>query len=414
MLLISGWSMMTVNTFWILALFIARCEADLSPLIQYAGQSLILCNKADPVRYTECLVPGSTELSIDSTSQRRSCTSDPSTFFSCVSADDAGCQCESKCTTWVSGWEGITFPALCMPVNFQLEDSWTNVATFFLHDPGAGVPPQDPTVAPFTGTLIRFNATVWYGRLDVYHLGNNCTVAAVNADCKLHREEMIDIITNLCSGRSDAGCKADMDSIARDNLPQLVSFREVGDGIFAMRSITIVGSFAQVTAALLALKYLPDTLGNTNRLRSRLYNPGFSKVRPYETLDIQIDLGNPCPDVRNQSFCFFAPCQCVGNTLKGRLSLVRRPRRLQPIPPHRQPQNDLCARRTSPRAPLTTPPRAPRPAPRAPRRRPAAGPHPRRQQPADHRRPAGGVREARNLRAGEPEPRVPLRAVLQL
>ncbi len=176
---------------------------------------------------------------------------------------------------------------------------------------------------------------------------------------------MIDIITNLCNGRSDAGCNADMQLIANDLLPQLVSFREVGDGIFAMRSITIVGSFSQITAALLALKYLPDTLGNTNRLRSRLYNPGFSKVRPYETLDIQIDLGNPCPDVRNQSFCFFAPCQCVGNTLKGRMNMVRTPP--PPAPPSHPsthpraapPHSDLCARRASPRARLTPPPRSP-------------------------------------------------------
>ena len=314
---------MISRTTLVLLLFSRTANCDLSPLFEYAGQTLVICKEYDPVRYTECLVPASVELFIDSTSQRYSCTSDPATYFSCTSADDTGCQCSGKCTSWNSGWDGIDFQPLCLPVNFQLEDSWTNVATYFLHDPGAGVPPQDPSVASFPDTWIRFNATVWYGTLDLYHLGRNCTLAAIQGDCVLERDQMISIISTLCQGRTDSGCVSDMGMLSSDLLPQRVTFREVDTGIFAMRTITIIGSFAQTYAALLALKYLPDPLENSNRLRSRLYNPGFSKTRPFETLDIQIDFTNSCPDVHNVSFCTFAPCQCVGNALKGRRHLVR-------------------------------------------------------------------------------------------
>ena len=316
--------MVKINHFLLFLFIVSKVSADLSPLFEYDGQTLIWCDEYDPVRYTECIQVGDTELVIDSSSQRHACTDDPSTYYSCESADDNGCQCNQHCTSWDTGWSGITFPALCLPVNFQLEDSWVNVSTYFLHDPGAGVPPQDPSEAPFPGLLIRFNATVWYGQLDLYHFGNNCTSRDITGDCILEREQMVSILDNICKGRNDQGCMSDMHMIRADLLPQRVIFREEDSGIFAMRTLTIIGSYAQIYAAMFALKYRPNPLENTNRLRSRLYNPGFSKLRPYETLDIQVDLGKPCPDLYNTSYCVFGPCVCIGNTLKGRLHLVCR------------------------------------------------------------------------------------------
>ena len=56
---------------------------------------------------------------------------------------DTGCVCESKCLSFETGWDDskFTFPQ-CMDSIFSLEDTWSPLNFYFIHDPGLGLPKQ--------------------------------------------------------------------------------------------------------------------------------------------------------------------------------------------------------------------------------------------------------------------------------
>ena len=56
---------------------------------------------------------------------------------------DVGCVCERKCLSFSTGWEDAknTEPN-CLDSLFSLEDTWSQLNFYFVHDPGFGKPKQ--------------------------------------------------------------------------------------------------------------------------------------------------------------------------------------------------------------------------------------------------------------------------------
>ena len=61
----------------------------------------------------------------------------------CSGQLDLGCVCENKCLDFETGWSDAAFTGpQCMDSIFSLEDTWSQLNFYFIHDPGLGLPKQ--------------------------------------------------------------------------------------------------------------------------------------------------------------------------------------------------------------------------------------------------------------------------------
>jgi|LauGreDrversion2_3_1035106.scaffolds.fasta_scaffold87094_1 hypothetical protein len=89
--------------------------------LAYEGPSCLFC---------ECIVTGP--------SLRR-----PATYLLSSAQFDPKCKCDSKCLDFDTGWPDAQFTkATCKESIFSLEDTWSQLNFYFIHNPGLGLPKE--------------------------------------------------------------------------------------------------------------------------------------------------------------------------------------------------------------------------------------------------------------------------------
>jgi hypothetical protein len=78
-----------------------------------------------------------------------------------------------------------------------------------------------------------------------------------------------------------------LNATQRTLIPDLVRYRRYTED--AISQLTIVGTFANVSAAMEDLQYRPDADSNSMRLRSRLFSAKSAKEKPFETMTIDLE-----------------------------------------------------------------------------------------------------------------------------
>jgi hypothetical protein len=67
----------------------------------------------------------------------------PTTYLLSSAQFDMNCQCASKCMTFTTGWEGAqAWGQTCKESVFSLEDTWSLLNFYFVHNPGLGLPKE--------------------------------------------------------------------------------------------------------------------------------------------------------------------------------------------------------------------------------------------------------------------------------
>eukprot|EP00960_Hanusia_phi_P024140 711943-Hanusia_phi.AAC.2 len=172
---------------------------------------------------------------------------------------EAKCQaCSGMClgfeSTYVStaslftGWPGVTFKPLCLPVLDAFEDTWTPANVSFELNVPVG--------SDYTNTGVSFQISSKWGQFSC--LGCDLT------SCPL--------------GPGQAFVAA---SITNYPEPRIMTMR-------------IVGSVPQVTEALRSLRFKPNPNLNSKRLRAYHLDPIATRSQPYEIWDILLGIGI-CP-----------------------------------------------------------------------------------------------------------------------
>jgi len=210
----------------------------------------------------------------------RSCTSDPATLFDCNRADeneedpslttDEDCLCMNRCLEWQAGYATVQ-PVSCTATIVALEDHWSLVSTNFKQD---DQPLKGPEDLPFLGSTFRVTLLCSYGQFELYN-----------------REKlMCSTYTTANPGDSFSSCVVEYrypgDQARADDAPDLIlTFKRFRTGPF---QVEIEGTFAHVVRALDDLYYRPRNDQNTNRLRSRSYNPAAARDQPYEKIIVAV------------------------------------------------------------------------------------------------------------------------------
>ncbi|EKX42955.1 hypothetical protein GUITHDRAFT_140819 [Guillardia theta CCMP2712] len=197
------------------------------------------------------------------------CSSDPAVTY-CASCDkiggstcdsDAKCQtCSGQCLafdsvysadgTLFTGWPGVTFNPLCLPVVEAFEDTWTPANISFTFNVPAG--------SDYSNTGVSFQISSKWGQFSSL----NC-----------------DLSKSACArGAGQASVSA---SITTYPEPRIMTMR-------------IVGTVDQVTQALRDLTFKPNLNLNSKRLRAYHLDPIATRSQPYEIWDVTLGIGE-CP-----------------------------------------------------------------------------------------------------------------------
>lgn len=193
-----------------------------------------------------------------------SCTAVPQKLY-------AESTCDGRCTPLVTDY--TTFNASCMTMVGSLEDTWTSLATTFVHDPGLGIPAQTPAENPFTGSTIRVTVNVSYGFLDIFETSLKCPLVSSPDG----------LISQCVVAQSMFGNSTD----GRNVFPQYVSYTLYKELIISQ--IIMVGSFEEVYTALDSLKFRPEPNVNTVRLKSRIFSSQSARDQPFEIMRMSIE-----------------------------------------------------------------------------------------------------------------------------
>jgi hypothetical protein len=78
-----------------------------------------------------------------------------------------------------------------------------------------------------------------------------------------------------------------LNATQRTYIPHMVRYRRYTEDVVSQ--LTIVGTFANVSAAMEDLQYRPDTDSNSMRLRSRLFSSKSAKEKPFETMTLDLE-----------------------------------------------------------------------------------------------------------------------------
>jgi len=288
----------------------------ISPAWEWDGQQLYLCDvpKADAETQCQCYIydpnavvkcqttPPEEPEAFTEPGQQRSCTHDPKVQYECLDPRnplDTGCVCEKKCLTFATGWNDAKFTEPnCMDGLFSLEDTWSQLNFYFVHDPGFGKPKQAPEAAtdvieckdsedtviidPATGEpkthMLKIEFVAHYGIFNLYDMQAFCEYTTGSRPVCTFPDK-----TSITSSTTPI--------LPADKLDYLEFWRNIDTGY---AGVTLHGTFQAVYIAMKSLYYKGNTNQNTNRLRSRTYNPLASRNFPYEELVTIISVNEQC------------------------------------------------------------------------------------------------------------------------